>query len=137
MFLVPTSLSLLLLACVYGFYFGELWTCLILFVSAYFGFSLGHWVVRLVGELGTTYSGRAGLVSQEAGVVLKSLSKLTLILSIPAVTLLIHHGMAWYFAVPLGLVIGFLVTAGIGMAFAFFVWNDHEKTSGDQQRRDD
>ena len=50
LFLVPTSLSLLLLASVYGFYFGELWIGLILFASAYLGLSLGHWVVKLAAS---------------------------------------------------------------------------------------
>ena len=77
LFLVPLSLSLVVVAGVYGFYCRKLWIGLIVFASAYLGLSLSHWVVKLAGQLGTAYVGRAGLVSQEAAVVMKALSTLT------------------------------------------------------------
>ncbi|HKI30516.1 MAG TPA: hypothetical protein VKA46_01395 [Gemmataceae bacterium] len=130
-YLVPTSLSLLVVAAVYAFYFAELWIGLILFASAYFGLSLSHWVVKLAGQLGTAYSGRTGLVSQEAGVCMKALTRLVLILIIPAVTLLFYHGVPWYLAFPLGLVAGFVVAAGVGMGFAYISWDERERAAED------
>lgn len=125
-YLVPTYLSLLVVACVFAFYFKAFWPSAALFASAFLAFGLSRWVVKLAGAIGLAYRDSGGLVSQEAGVVMKVITRLCFVLVIPSAALPLYYGIRWYLAVPLGLVIGFVLAACVGMTFSFLSWDDRE-----------
>jgi len=80
---------------------------------------------KTVAELAAGYPTRddalAGdpgeLSHEESFVVAKALLRLGWILGIAAVMLAIHHGIKFYFAIPVGLLVAWLGAAGIGIAF--------------------